>query len=196
MLRSTGRLICAAIVSDTVMFKSPTCTQRDIDMAKRMARIAGVSPWTLAGRSSPPDQVGKTPRSPFQRLQGLPHRGPRPGIGQITCLIPRRSWSTRTLSYAMDAAKAEYFDMIPLMITDVLREGTELIYLGGRNYPRFWRGNHGQPCLLKVSCPEETDRARPVGPVVKPAGCRASGCRKDCPKIWALPEGRGQNSQC
>ncbi len=36
-------LMAAAIVSDTVMFKSPTCTQRDIDMANRMARIANVS---------------------------------------------------------------------------------------------------------------------------------------------------------
>ena len=35
-------LMAAAIVSDTVMFKSPTCTQRDIDMANRMARIANV----------------------------------------------------------------------------------------------------------------------------------------------------------
>ena len=36
-------LMAAAIVSDTVMFKSPTCTQRDIDVANRMARIANVS---------------------------------------------------------------------------------------------------------------------------------------------------------
>ena len=36
-------LMAAAIVSDTVMFKSPTCTQRDIDMANRMSRIANVS---------------------------------------------------------------------------------------------------------------------------------------------------------
>ena len=36
-------LMAAAIISDTVMFKSPTCTQRDIDVANRMARIANVS---------------------------------------------------------------------------------------------------------------------------------------------------------
>ena len=35
--------MAAAIVSDTVMFKSPTCTQRDIDIANRMSRIANVS---------------------------------------------------------------------------------------------------------------------------------------------------------
>ena len=36
-------LMAAAIVSDTVMFKSPTCTQLDIDVANRMARIANIS---------------------------------------------------------------------------------------------------------------------------------------------------------
>ena len=36
-------VMAAAIVSDTVMFKSPTCTQRDRNMAERMARIANVS---------------------------------------------------------------------------------------------------------------------------------------------------------
>lgn len=36
-------LMAAAILSDTVMFKSPTCTKRDIALAERMARIANVS---------------------------------------------------------------------------------------------------------------------------------------------------------
>ena len=40
-------LMAAAIVSDTVMFKSPTCTQRDIDVANRMARIANISQITF-----------------------------------------------------------------------------------------------------------------------------------------------------
>ena len=36
-------MMAAAILSDTVMFKSPTCTERDIRTAERMARIANVS---------------------------------------------------------------------------------------------------------------------------------------------------------
>ena len=36
-------LMAGAILSDTVMFKSPTCTKRDIAMAERLARIANVS---------------------------------------------------------------------------------------------------------------------------------------------------------
>ena len=36
-------MMAAAILSDTVMFKSPTCTVRDIRTAERMARIADIS---------------------------------------------------------------------------------------------------------------------------------------------------------
>jgi len=36
-------MMAAAILSDTVMFKSPTCTERDRRTAERMARIANVS---------------------------------------------------------------------------------------------------------------------------------------------------------
>ena len=36
-------MMAAAILSDTVMFKSPTCTDRDRRTAERMARIANVS---------------------------------------------------------------------------------------------------------------------------------------------------------
>ena len=43
-------MMAAAILSDTLMFKSPTCTQRDIRTAERMARIANVSL----------DELGKT----------------------------------------------------------------------------------------------------------------------------------------
>jgi manganese-dependent inorganic pyrophosphatase len=128
-------LICAAIVSDTVMFKSPTCTQRDIDMAKRMARIAGVSPMDL-GREifTASDQVGKTPEELlFSDFKAFRIGGQDLGIGQITCLDSEKKLEHKdAFLAAMDAAKAERgFDMILLMITDVLREGTELIYLGG-----------------------------------------------------------------
>ena len=35
-------MMLSAIVSDTLLFKSPTCTQEDIDAAKELAKIAGV----------------------------------------------------------------------------------------------------------------------------------------------------------
>ena len=44
---SLSGLMAAAIISDTVMFKSPTCTTRDRLLAERLARHAGVDPEEL-----------------------------------------------------------------------------------------------------------------------------------------------------
>jgi len=38
----------AAILSDTLMFRSPTCTQQDIKAAEELAQIAGVELETFA----------------------------------------------------------------------------------------------------------------------------------------------------
>lgn len=35
-------LMCSAIVSDSLLFKSPTCTQADVEAAKQLAEIAGI----------------------------------------------------------------------------------------------------------------------------------------------------------
>ena len=41
--KNLAGIMASAIITDTVMFKSPTCTERDKNMALRMARIAKVS---------------------------------------------------------------------------------------------------------------------------------------------------------
>lgn len=40
--KETAGLMLSAIISDSLLFKSPTCTQQDIDAAKELAEIAGV----------------------------------------------------------------------------------------------------------------------------------------------------------
>lgn len=37
-------LMCSAIISDTLIFKSPTCTPDDIEAATELADIAGIDP--------------------------------------------------------------------------------------------------------------------------------------------------------
>ena len=53
-------LIAAAIISDTVMFKSPTCTIRDIRTAERMARYANISLNELGKKIFSASFEGKT----------------------------------------------------------------------------------------------------------------------------------------
>ena len=92
-------LLCSAIISDTVMFKSPTCTPHDKVIAERMARIAevtleevGNTVFAGADLSKPVDELLFTDFKEF--------------------LI------------------ADHYDYILIMLTDVLKEGTELLYIG------------------------------------------------------------------
>ena len=126
-------MMAAAIISDTVMFKSPTCTDRDRRTAERMARIANVSLEEL-GREIFAASSGH--RS-VEELFGPDYKqfhiaGHDLAVSQITCMdspvmLQRKEEFLAIMRHRM---KVEGLDMIILMLTDVLLEGTQLIYVG------------------------------------------------------------------
>ena len=130
-------LMAGAILSDTVIFKSPTCTDKDRRLAERLARIAGIDleslgreMFSLGGSEDKPitDQL----KSDFKEFRLGNHLL---GISQITT-IDIASRLTRMQDYldAMESIRKEHaYDMVVLMLTDVLREGTELIYTNGKD---------------------------------------------------------------
>ena len=133
-------LMAAAILSDTVMFKSPTATPRDRRLAERLARIAGLDLESLgkevfsASQSAdkPAEQLLSTDFKEFHLA------GHRIGISQITSMDSARMLKREDeLSRCMAQMKeTKEYDMCLLMITDVLREGTELVYVGDREIIR------------------------------------------------------------
>ena len=127
-------LLASAIVSDTVMFKSPTCTDRDRRMAECMARIAGVSLDELgydifAASSSDNKSAEELLFADFKEFHIAGHML---GIGQVTCIdsghILERS--AELLNVMRRTMKEKHYDTILLMLTDVLREGTQLLFIG------------------------------------------------------------------
>ena len=132
-------LMAAAIVSDTIMFKSPTTTPRDIRIAERLARIAGIDLEELgravfsAGFADKP--VKALLNTDFKEFHLGDHKL---GISQITTMdsadILKREGE---LTAEMEKMKENRgYDMVLLMITDVLREGTELLFLGDKEILR------------------------------------------------------------
>ena len=126
-------MMAAAIVSDTVMFKSPTCTPRDIRTAERMARIANVSL----------DELGKLLFSAtvdhksveemlFTDYKEFHVAGHSLAVAQLTCVDSSGVLSRKDEILArMQRHKEEKgFDMFLLMATDVLLEGTQILYAG------------------------------------------------------------------
>ena len=127
-------LMAAAIISDTVLFKSPTSTARDHRMAERLARIAGIDLEELGkevfsasqGGDKPAEQLLKTD---FKEFHLADHKL---GISQITTvdsasLLARKD---EFLAVMRHLKEDRGYDMVLLMLTDVLKVGTELLYLG------------------------------------------------------------------
>lgn len=127
-------LMAAAIVSDTVMFKSPTCTQRDIDVANRMARIANVSLDELGhaifSATCGDDKTVETMlASDYKEFHIAGHNL---AVSQITCMDSERLLQRET--EFLDAMRAirhkKRLETVVLMITDVLLDGTQLLFVG------------------------------------------------------------------
>ncbi len=127
-------LMAGAILSDTVMFKSPTCTKRDIAMAERLSHIANVSLEDLGrelfaagssdGRSA--EELFKTDYKQFHIS------GQNLGVSQITCvdsahLLERKA---EFMAVMENEKKQHDFDLVILMITDVLLDGSHLFFVG------------------------------------------------------------------
>ncbi len=126
-------LMAAAIISDTVMFKSPTTTARDRRMAERLAKIAGLDLEKLGQEVF----SASSPDKPVSVLLGTDLKEFNLGdhyviISQITTidaasLTSRKDELLAEMEKMRSSRKA---DMILLMVTDVLREGTDLLFLG------------------------------------------------------------------
>ena len=122
-------LMAGAILSDTVMFKSPTCTKRDIAMAERLARIANVSLKELgnllfAASSAGDKSAEELCFADFKEFHIADHYL---GVGQVTSLDSAKVLERKDELLAVMATKLEqqHYDMIALMVTDVLLEGTQ-----------------------------------------------------------------------
>ena len=127
-------IITCAILSDTLMFKSPTCTPRDRQMAERMASIAHESLDDLgqmifsastSDDKSPDDIL-------FQDYKEFMISGHTLGVGQVVTLdsarvLKRQKAFLSAMQKRMDERK---YDLMLFLVTDMLREGSELLFLG------------------------------------------------------------------
>lgn len=127
-------LMAAAILSDTVLFKSPTCTPRDRRLAERLSRIAGIDLDTLgrdmfSNASGMEKSAKELLMSDFKEFHLSDHAI---GIGQVSSLnsLEMLSRQEEFLSEMNAMRQEKQYDMVLLMLTDVLREGTELVFCG------------------------------------------------------------------
>ncbi len=126
-------MMAAAIISDTVMFKSPTCTERDKRTAERMARIANVSLDELGRQIFSASMENKNIQDLLMSDYKEFHiAGHDLAVAQITCVDSPKMLERKAefLALMEDLKAKKGFSMVILMLTDVLMEGTQIIYLG------------------------------------------------------------------
>jgi len=126
-------MMAAAILSDTVMFKSPTCTVRDIRTAERMARIANVSLEELGKKIFSASAEGKAAKDLlYTDYKEFHIAGHNLAISQITCIdstnmLSRKEELLEQMEVILTESKSS---LVILMLTDVLLEGSYLLYVG------------------------------------------------------------------
>ena len=130
-------LMAAAIISDTVMFKSPTATKRDRTMAERLASIADVDLTELGqfifSASAPEDKPVRD--MIFTDFKEFHIAGHAFGISQITCMDSARHMKRKEefLQVMREVKEKNGYSMMMLMLTDVLIEGSKILCLGGED---------------------------------------------------------------
>lgn len=128
-------LMCSAIISDTLMFRSPTCTPMDVQAANRLAEIAGIEcePYAKLMFAAGSDLVSKTPEEIFyQDFKKFEIGDLNFGIGQITSMSSEELLhiKERLIPYINKVYNTQEMDMLCFMLTNIVEESTELLCYG------------------------------------------------------------------
>ncbi len=128
-------LMLSAIISDTVLFKSPTCTEHDKEVAQYLSKIAGIDiekygmEMLKAGTdidNMSADEIVKNDMKEFL----ISHY--RISISQCSVMDKMQAESRKDeiLAAAEEMRKREGYDLSIIMITNIMEEASILIFSG------------------------------------------------------------------
>ena len=128
-------LLCSAILSDTLVFRSPTCTPVDKAAAEDLAKIAGIDiePYAMEMFAAGSDLESKSPEEIFyQDFKKFTAGSLQFGVGQISSMSDKEleSIKVRLVPYMKKALSDHNVDMIFFMLTNILDESSEILYEG------------------------------------------------------------------
>ena len=133
--RSTAGLLLSAILSDTLMFRSPTCTPVDVAAAKRLAQIAGVDIDEFSTEMFEAGEKldGKTPEEVFlQDFKVFMCGDIRFGVAQGSYMTRKNLLAAEKLlkPYLEEARNKQNVEDIYMLLTDVPKEESVVICEG------------------------------------------------------------------
>lgn len=131
----TAGLMLSAIISDTLLLKSPTCTQKDIEAANELAEIAEVDLNTYglnmlkAGTDLSdftPNELINIDSKPFT-TNGLKYQVAQVNTACIEDVLKDKEEIEKAIELFMNENSVELF---VLLITDIIENNSQIIVLG------------------------------------------------------------------
>ncbi len=128
-------ILCAAIISDTLKFQSPTSTDLDRQVAERLADIAGIDIEDFAALmfKAGTSYKGKTPEEAFQQdFKKVTVGGYHVGISQITVLdsVLLNELKSGVIGYMREKSRDSEYALMVIIFTDLGEKRTELHFAG------------------------------------------------------------------
>lgn len=152
--KAHAALLCAAIISDTLMFRSPTCTPLDEQAARALAKIAEVDIETLAQEmfNAGSNLKGKSAEEIcFLDFKQFTVNDTVFGVGQVNSMNENELKEIRGIvePHLEKARHSHGLDMIFFMLTNIVTESSELLCCGMEAREKI---------LSAYDLPEDTER--------------------------------------
>lgn len=130
-------LMLGAIISDTLLFKSPTCTPTDTKIARELAAIAGVDikEFGMSMFKAGTSLAGKTVEEIFnQDYKKFSFGDLSVGVAQVNTMDIEgfASYKKDMLAYMESVAKDNHMEFTMLLLTDVINATSEVFVAGPR----------------------------------------------------------------
>ena len=128
-------LLCSAILSDTLMFRSPTCTPADEAAARELAEIAGIKikEYAMAMFNAGSKLGKKTPDEIFHiDCKRFNAATSSIMVSQVTSVSEKElsKVKNRMLPYMEKLLPTAGVDMLFTMLTNIIDQSTELLFVG------------------------------------------------------------------
>ncbi len=133
--REIAGLLCSAILSDTLMFRSPTCTPMDESAARQLSQLAeiDIESYAMEMFAAGSDLVGKLPEEIFYQDFKTFHVGDTTfGVGQISSMNQQEltKLQDEIHQYLKDSYTKTHCDMIFFVMTNILEESSTMLFYG------------------------------------------------------------------
>lgn len=128
-------ILAAAIISDTLLFKSPTSTHTDKMILERLARIAdlNVEEFAMEMFKAGTSLVGRTPQELLSSdFKAFTINDVNIGISQVYTMDPDslKNMKDELIILMEEKAREQAYSIFILMLTDIFNEASEMVVIG------------------------------------------------------------------